>query len=74
MRPGWGCGTRETINGGVFMKDVRLEHKNGEWRLVEKNTNRIVARDRSEVKCMEFLVNNEEYCYDPFRKDVHYAL
>jgi len=56
------------------MKEVRLEHRNGEWRLVEKKTNRIVSRNKDEAKCMEFLVNNEAYCYDPFKTDVHYAL
>ncbi len=55
------------------MKDVRLEFKNGEYRLVEKKTNKIVSRDPDEAKCMRFLLNNNAYCYDPFKKGVHYV-
>ena len=57
-----------------MIKYVKLEYKNKEWRLVVRETNRIVSRDCDKAKCLEFLVNNEEYCYDPMRKDVHYVV
>ena len=56
------------------MEKVRLEFKQDEYRLVVNGTNRIVSRSRSEDKCMQFLVNNNDYCYAPMRKDVHYAV
>ncbi len=56
------------------MKHVRLEFKKGEWRLVVNGTNQIVSRNKDKAKCMEFLLNNGEYCYAPMKKDVHYAV
>jgi len=57
------------------IKVVRLEFGKGEYRLIEKNSNRVVSRSPSEKKCMEFLVNNDAYAYEPtMRKDVHYVL
>ncbi len=56
------------------MKKVRMEFKRGEYCLVVNGTNRIVSRSKSEDECMLFLMNNDEYCYAPMRKDVHYVV
>lgn len=57
------------------MKPVRLEFKSGEYRLVVKDTGKIVAHDKNEKKCLSFLLNQREYGYMPtFKKGQHYAV
>jgi len=57
------------------MKAVRMEYKNGEWRLVVVGTKKIVSRNSDEKKCFQFLEGNTQYFYEPImKKDVHYVV
>ncbi len=57
------------------MEKVRLELKNGEYRLVVVGSNRIVSRSRSKQECISFLGNQKKYGYVPtFEKGQHYAV